>query len=445
MPAENSYISYRNIFSIALPIMVGSLANNIINVVDTALLGRVGQAELGAGAIGGIFYFILIMVGFGFNTGMQIIVARRVGENKPEEVGRIVRHHVVLLGAYALVAFVSLKFFGNAILSFLISSHDVQRAASDFISYRSYGIFFGLANACFLSFYIGIGRTRIANYTTLTLALINALLAYGFIFGHWGLPRMGIGGAGTASSIAEALVTVIYIVYTLRSGFAKRFHLTVKVPWDNALVGNMLKLSYPLVFQYMLSVVTWFAFFVIIENLGEHPLAVSNVVKAIYIFWGIPTWALGSTANTMTSNLIGQGNATLVMTVIRKICTFNFALMVLLCLLMWVFANPVIGLFTSDTALFGDVKAVLPTVVLALLVFSCAFVVLLAVSGTGSSRVSFLIELTCITCYTVFAWFTARIFLQPLSVIWGAEVLYWVLMLVLGLLFFRYGRWVKQV
>src|SRR5438045_7596676 len=144
---DNSYISYRNIFSIALPIMVGSLANNIINVVDTALLGRLGQVELGAGAIGGIFYFVMIMIGFGFNTGMQIIVARRVGEGKSEEVGKIFRHHVVLLSAYALVAFLTLKVFGNAILDFLISSNDIQHAASSFISYRSYGVFFGLANA----------------------------------------------------------------------------------------------------------------------------------------------------------------------------------------------------------------------------------------------------------------------------------------------------------
>lgn len=445
MQAENSYISYRNIFSIALPIMVGSFANNIINVVDTALLGRVGQVELGAGAIGGIFYFIMIMIGFGFNTGMQIIIARRVGEGKSDEVGKIFRHHVVILGVYALVAFVTLKFFGNAILNFLISSNDVQQAASSFISFRSYGVFFGLANACFLSFYIGIGRTRIANYTTLTLALINGLLAYGFIFGHFGLPQMGIAGAGLASSIAEALVTVIYIVYTLQSGFAKQFRLNVKVPWSNALVGNMLKLSYPLVFQYMLTIVTWFAFFVIIENLGEEPLAVSNVVKAIYIFWGIPTWALGSTANTMVSNLIGQDKSDLVKTVIRKICTFNFLLMIGLCVVMLLFMGPIISLFTADATLFEDVKKIMPVIIAALLIFSAAFVVLLSVSGTGSSRMSFLIEFISITLYTIFAWLTARVYVQPLSIIWGAEIVYWTLTLSLGLLYFRYGNWVKKV
>ena len=80
MQVENpvNYISFKNILRIAFPVMIGSLANNIINLVDTALLGRVGQIELGASAIGGIFYFVMIMVAYGFNNGMQIIIARRV-------------------------------------------------------------------------------------------------------------------------------------------------------------------------------------------------------------------------------------------------------------------------------------------------------------------------------------------------------------------------------
>jgi Na+-driven multidrug efflux pump len=87
--SDTYYISYKNILRISLPVMVGSFANNIINVVDTALLSRVSQVALGASAIGGIFYFIMIMAGGGFNTGMQIMIARRVGEKNNEAVGRI--------------------------------------------------------------------------------------------------------------------------------------------------------------------------------------------------------------------------------------------------------------------------------------------------------------------------------------------------------------------
>ncbi|MCY7360596.1 MAG: MATE family efflux transporter, partial [Ignavibacteria bacterium] len=222
---DNYYISYKNILRISIPVMVGSFANNIINVVDTALLSRVSQVALGASAIGGIFYFIMIMAGGGFNTGMQIMIARRVGEKNNTEVGKIFDNQLYQIIVISLIAFIILHVFGDYILHQLIQSSAIQKAASEFIYYRSYGIFFGILNSCFLAFYIGIGQTTIVNYTTIVLAIINALLAFCFIFGSYGFPEMGIGGAGLASTIAEAIVTGIYFIYTIRSDYAKQYSL----------------------------------------------------------------------------------------------------------------------------------------------------------------------------------------------------------------------------
>ena len=79
-------VKYKEIWKIAYPIILGSIVQNIISVTDTAFLGRVGEIELGAAAIGGVFYLTLIMLGFGFSIGTQIIVARRYGENKNNEI-----------------------------------------------------------------------------------------------------------------------------------------------------------------------------------------------------------------------------------------------------------------------------------------------------------------------------------------------------------------------
>ena len=100
---NDSYLSYKNIIRIAYPIMLGSLGQNLISLIDTSFLGRVGQVELGAGALAGIFYFVLFMVGYAFNNGMQIIVSRRMGEGKKHEVGNIVDHELYLLFFIAIL------------------------------------------------------------------------------------------------------------------------------------------------------------------------------------------------------------------------------------------------------------------------------------------------------------------------------------------------------
>ena len=95
--------SNREIWQIAGPIMLSLLAQNIVGVTDTAFLGRVGEVELGASAIGGVFYLILYMIGFGFTTGVQILVARRYGEKKYTAIGRIFDNSFYFVGATSLL------------------------------------------------------------------------------------------------------------------------------------------------------------------------------------------------------------------------------------------------------------------------------------------------------------------------------------------------------
>lgn len=442
---STSYLSTKNILRIALPIMVGSFANNIINLVDTSLLGRVGQVELGAGAIGSIFYFVMYMSGFGFNTGMQILIARRLGEGNKAAVGRITDHQLYIIGVVALLAFLFMQFLCEPLFQLIISSDDVRDAALEFIRFRSYGIFPGILNSFFLSFFIGIGRTGIATYTMLGLAGINTVLAYAFIFGKFGMPELGIGGAGLASSLAELVICVVYFIYIHAAGFKKAYQMFAFIHYEWTLIKKTLSLSYPLVFQQLLSITTWFGFFLIIENLGETELAVSNIVKGIYIFWGIPSWAFGATANTMVSNALGQQKPDWVKRIIFKICAINTAITIVAGVLLLLFPSLFIGMFTDDISLFPASKEILPAIVLALVFFPSSFVVLMSVSGTGSSKVALLIEVISVTAYIIYTCFTARVLHESLAVIWGAETLYWLITLSLGLLYFRFGRWYKKI
>lgn len=442
---EASYRSVKTILRIALPVMIGSLANNIINLVDTSLLGRVGQVELGAGAIGSIFYFVMYMSGFAFNTGMQILIARRMGEGRKEDIGRITDHQLFIIGGVALLAFLFMQLLSAPLFGLIISSDAVRSAALEFIFYRSFGIFPGIMNSFFLSFFIGIGRTGIATFTMLGLALINTVLAYALIFGALGFPELGIGGAGLASSIAELVVCIIYFIYIHYSGYRKQYRLFTFVQTELSLIKKTLNLSYPLVFQQLLSITTWFGFFLIIENLGERELAESNIVKGIYVFWGIPSWAFGATANTMVSHVLGQGKAEWVKPVVIRICTINTLITLCACILLMVFPHFFISMFTDDQSLYPGSNAILPAVILALLFFPSSFVVLMSVSGTGSSKVALCIELISVSAYILYTYLTARVFEASLFVVWGAEALYWVTTLILGLLYFRFGKWNKTI
>ena len=105
MSNENLQVKtgYADIWRISWPIMLSSLANTVINFTDTAFLGRVGETELAASAIGGVYYFVLVMMGVAIGIGAQIMIARLAGENRPTEIGSIFDHSVVLLLLLAAV------------------------------------------------------------------------------------------------------------------------------------------------------------------------------------------------------------------------------------------------------------------------------------------------------------------------------------------------------
>ena len=84
--------TYKQIWLIAYPILISLLMEQMIGMTDTAFLGRVGEVELGASAIAGVFYMVIFMVAFGFSIGAQILIARRNGERQYKEIQRDARH-----------------------------------------------------------------------------------------------------------------------------------------------------------------------------------------------------------------------------------------------------------------------------------------------------------------------------------------------------------------
>ncbi len=303
----NSEVTYKYIWKVSFPIMIGLIAQNVMVAIDTAFLGRVGEVALGAGALGGLFYFAIVVLGIGFGTGTQILIGRRNGEKSYPMIGRIADHAFYLLIVLAVLLFIILFFLAPDILHVFIKSKAVYAGTIQFLKYRSWGIFFALINIVFTSFYVGTVKTRMLTYSTIITAITNFVLDYLLIFGNAGFPEMGIAGAGFASAIAEMVTMVFFITRTYFFEDIKKYQLFKFKSFDKTIMRGLLNLSVPVMLQNFLSFFGWFVFFMIIEHLGEKALAVSNICRSIYMLMIIPIWGLSSACNTLVSNAMGEG------------------------------------------------------------------------------------------------------------------------------------------
>ena len=117
--------TYKHIWLIAFPVMMSILIEQLINITDALFLGHVGDVELGASALAGIWYLAIYMLGFGFCLGLQVVIARRNGEQRYEETGKTFFQGLFFL--LMLAAFLCLlsQILSPVLLKHLITSDDV--------------------------------------------------------------------------------------------------------------------------------------------------------------------------------------------------------------------------------------------------------------------------------------------------------------------------------
>jgi putative MATE family efflux protein len=441
---SKSIPSYRRIWEISLPIILSLVAQNVVNVTDTAFLGRVGEVELGASAIAGLFYISLFMLGFGFGIGGQILIARRNGEKNYQEIGKITDNSLYFLMGMGLVLFLLIKFFSPAMLRPMISSDAVYQASVDFLQYRIYGIFFAFGNVLLRAFYIGTTSTRVLTYNALIMAGTNVVLDYGLIFGHFGLPEMGIKGAALASAIAEGVSAIYFFSYTVKMVDLKQYNLFRFDDFDWQVVRKTLDISIFVMLQYFISLAAWFIFFMIIEKIGERQLAISNIIRSAYIVLMIPIFAFGSTASSLVSNVIGQGRIDQVIPVIKKVSLLNFILVGSIVVISALIPSLLISVYTSDQELVRQTVPSFYVIMSALLLFSFSSILFNGVSGTANTATALTIEVITIAVYLVVAYFLAVYLKLSIELVWMSEYVYFLMLGLLSYIYLKSSKWRKM-
>lgn len=409
--------------------MLGGLAQTVINVTDSAFLGRLSEEALGASAVAGLFYVTILMLGLGFAIGTQIIIARRDGEGNRAAIGTDFRHGMVFLFFLGILGFLFMQLAGPFIQNRLIQSKEVLKAANEFLIARSPGILFSFLLFGIRSLYIGLSETRLIVYTTILMAFSNVFLNWIFVFGHAGAPELGVAGSGLASTLSEFLALIFALFYVFLSKENRELQLFKKEKLKTEVIKTILKTAFPVMIQVFISVMSWYIFFMIVEKMGVRALAISNLVRASYMVLMVPLMAYGSATNTMVSNIFGQGKAHLTMTLCNRIFFQGASLSLVLVFISGIFPEQFLGMFTNERALIQETIPTLFLIFGSLMIYTYANTLMSAVSGSGRTDFTLLIEFLTITFYLFAAWFVAIKLRGSVIWVWSVEYVYFLFMI----------------
>ena len=433
--------SYKSIWKVAYPILISLVMEQMIGLTDTAFLGRVGEIELGASAIATVYYMVLFMIGFGFSIGAQIIIGRRNGEGDFKATGKVFWSGLYFVMGLALLIIALSEAFSPWIMKFMVSSQAIYKAALSYVRWRLPGMAFAFITAMFRAFYIGTTQTRTLTLNSIVMVFSNVVFNWILIFGHFGCPALGITGAAIGSSLAELVSLIFFVIYTATRCDRKKYGLDRPAPLDKEeLIGMMPVCSWTMI-QHTISVSTWFIFFLFNEHLGERALAVSNIVRGVSGLIWVVLQAFSSTCSTLDSNMIGEGHQEKVTSLIKRILKLSYGIVSVLVLLICIFPEAIGRIYT-------DIPDLITASIPAMIVMASSYFVnvggqvfFLAVSGTGSTKTAFRLELIALAVYMVYCYVIIGVLRLDVAVCWTAEQVYAGMLLLCSWTNILSGKW----
>ncbi len=434
-------ISNKQILRIALPITASIIVPQINFIINNIFLGGLGQRSLALAGITGVYYLVFAVVGQGLNNGLQALISRRAGENRIDAIGNLFSQGVRISLVFALAGILITWFVAPTILGFSLHDANSVGLSVHFLYIRILGLPFLYVYQMRNALLVGTNQSKYLIIGTATEAVTNVFFDYSLIYGHFGMPALGFNGAAYASIIAEfAGLMVIFVVIRL-NGITKQLHLFKNWAFDLANTQLILKQSYPLILQFMISIMSWEFFYVLIEHHGEQALAVSNTMRNIFGFFGCFTWAFAATSNTMVSNVIGQHKQHLVMQLIYRIMGWSLGFAVLVCLFLNIFPYAFLSIYGQGEDFIRAGIPVLRVVSMALVLMSVSVVWMNAVTGTGNSKMNLFSEVAAISFYCFYVYMVLEKMNLAITWGWGSEWIYWTTILVPSFWYMQSGKW----
>jgi MATE family multidrug resistance protein len=297
---------FNRISMLALPIIGGMLSQNLLNIVDTAMVGFLGDPALAAVGLGGFVVFMCGSLILGISTGVQTLAARKKGEGRIDRAAMVLNTALLLVISVAPLFSVLLVQLAGPLYPYLNSDPEVIREGVPYLQWRLAGIVFVGMNFAFRGYWNALDMSRLYMITLILMHACNIVLNYVLIFGHLGVPAMGTAGAGLASAISMAIGSAIYFFLGFKHARKDGF-LHSRATRDETM--SLIRISIPAGVQQLFFAAGFVALFWIIGKIGTPELAAANVLITVTLFAILPGLGLGIACTTLVSQALGRGEA----------------------------------------------------------------------------------------------------------------------------------------
>ena len=356
--------NYKSLLKLAIPIIIGQLGGIITGLADTIMVGQHSTAELAASSFVNNVLNTFIIFGTGFSFALTPLVGENIARDKKYVVSAWLKNGIVanLILALVLVAILTVIYFN--VEHFGQPSELMPLIKPYFVISMISIIFIMLANS-FRQFVEGITNPSVSMWILVTGNMLNILGNYLLIYGKWGLPEMGLMGAGYSTLISRIFMFAMFVLVFLFRPSYKAYRKGFMRMWvlPNRLI-RVTKLGVPIAFQQGLEAATFSLTAIMVGWLGSTELAAHQVVISISTISFTTYLGLGSATAIRTSFFKGAKDWDQVRKTTVAGLHLGVIVSTLTCLALFIFRNDVSYIFSSDPNIATIVVMLLPILML---------------------------------------------------------------------------------
>ena len=435
----------RAILVLAVPMVLEMSMQSLFSVADVYFVGKLGSSAVSITGLTDALLMTVFAIGMGLGMGTTAMVARRVGEGKPEEASRVTGQAILLGVAVSGVLGVLGGIFAGPLLAAMGATPEMIAEGKTFTTWMLAGngsiLLLFLINAAFR----GAGQPSQAMAALFVANALNIVLDPLLIFGIGPFPELGLTGAAIATVGARFVGVGFQILQLRRDGGALRLHAQCFVP-ESKTMARLVRISAIGMLQFSISTLSFIGVMRILSGFGEAALAGYTIAVRVIIFILLPSWGLGNAAATLVGQNLGAGHADRAEAAVWKTARANTVFMVLV-MLLFLFASPAIaGVFSEEAGVVAIAVDCLRIIAGSYVFWGFGAITVLAFNGAGDTTTPTWINLIVFWAFMLpLAWALAMgLGMGPRGVFWSLAVAH-VFYSAMGVGLFRKGRWKRVV
>lgn len=428
------------IMALALPIIGGMGSQNILNLVDTFMVSRLGKEAVGAVGMGSYLNFLSMAFITGLSAGVQAMASRRKGEGLTSETAIPLNGGLLMVLCMAVPLSIVLILLAPSIFPLLVDDPRVVAIGTSYYQVRLLGMVAVGANFAFRGYWNGVSMSRLYLRTLLVMHASNVVISYVLIFGKLGLPAMGATGAGLGTTISTYIGTAYYIYLGHRHARGAGFLRAV--PGMDT-IKSMLRLSIPSGAQQLLFAGGFTVLFSIVAEVGTNELAAANVLANITLVAILPGLGLGLGAASLVGQALGRKDRDDAMAWGWDVSRVAVMVVAAIAVPMALVPGEILAVFFADEPeALAVAIAPLRLVGITVAFDSIGTVLLNALIGAGATRMALTVSVSAQWfLFLPAAYLVGPVFGFGLLGIWVAQIVYRSLMTLVLMSLWRSRRW----